>query len=162
MPEHRLVPRISSAGEDYIAHNNAERVRYGCDRGRRVRARSACTFPKRREQLGQGKDSPSRMTVGSLVIVCLRPIRAAACDSPGPARRARRRGRDVAPARLRCFHADDCRGHELLRSLASTLAVSVAAAAVKRRHPGRVIAPVALAPAPYIFVVCQSAHFSFP
>jgi hypothetical protein len=41
-----------------------------------------CTFPNRREQLGKGMDWPSRVTVGSLVIVCLRPIRAAACDSP--------------------------------------------------------------------------------
>jgi hypothetical protein len=127
-----------------------------------VGARSACTFPKRREQLGQGTDSPSRMTVGSLVIVCLRPIWAAACDSPRrAARRAHRRGRDAVQARLRRLHADDCRGHELLRSLASTLGVSVAPAGVKRRHPGRVIAPVAQAPAPYIFVVCQPAHFSF-
>jgi hypothetical protein len=44
--------------------------------------------------------------------------------------------------------------------LASTLAVSVAPAGVNRRHPGRVRAPVALAPARYIFVVCQPAHFS--
>jgi hypothetical protein len=79
-PERRLVRDQQPGGqaadlvgdEDYIAHNNAERMRLRLRPRQAVRARSAYTFPNRREQLGLGTDSPSRMTVGSLVTVCLR------------------------------------------------------------------------------------------
>jgi hypothetical protein len=128
-------------GEDYIAHNKRRAHTIRLRPRQAVRARSACTFPKRREQLGQGTDSPSRMTVGSLVIVCLRPIRRRLLATPPDGQHdalaaademPRQRASDVSRPMIAVVMSPSDRWRAPSPS-------ALRPPGVKRRHPGRVI-----------------------